>query len=160
VKEKHALSLQGEIRLAGQATRRVRQGVQRRLVGAAGLAVVATLLTSFLVQLRVDNLVLALAALLALLAAVIGGILFLAALAGTGAAAPLQRWYEARRLQARIGTGSEGEWTAEVRPLLHDPDPDTRKIAAALLRAAHLPGEVSPAAAPGGRGDEVSSADS
>jgi hypothetical protein len=72
----------------------------------------------------------------------------LAAAAGVGL-----RTRRARRLAKEL---PPGEAVAALRPLLVEGDPVTRKVAVRLLKA--LPGagtELVPAAAPGGRGDEV-----
>jgi len=73
--------------------------------------------------------------------------------------APIYRGLRSIRLRRRLAVVPPDQLSGLLLPLLSDPARDTRKLAGALLRDFGVPAEVSPATAPGARGDEVSPAD-
>jgi hypothetical protein len=64
-----------------------------------------------------------------------------------------------RQLRRRLLQLSSAERASVLLPLRNDPLPDTRGLVEPLLRELGLPSELTPAAAPEGRGDETSPAD-
>jgi hypothetical protein len=64
-----------------------------------------------------------------------------------------------RRLADRIASLDDPSRAAVLSPLSSDALGDTRKLANALLRDFGLPAELTPAAAPGARGDEANPAE-
>jgi hypothetical protein len=150
-------TLRGEIRRAGETTRRLRESIRRRLRWSAAVMLLGTFAATWLLSLVQVDITFWALGLFAVLATFLGMLIFLGALVGQGIAPPLHRNGEQRRLRDRLSALPESERVGVVRPLLQDADPDTRKIAARLLRGVRLPTELSPASAPAGRGDEISS---
>jgi hypothetical protein len=82
----------------------------------------------------------------------VGAAASLAALACLKIVSP---WLRRLVLRAKLAALPDEQRAQVLRPLQQDRSRDTRKLASALARDLGLPTEVTPASAPGGRGDEV-----
>jgi hypothetical protein len=143
--------LQARVRQAGSET----QTLRYELLG--GLWIAALGLLFYMVQRS-----------LSVADQVIGVLTALLVLGGFGAgpawitALPLAagfRVLQRRRLRRVLETIPPERLAEALFPLQHDPDWDTRKLVAPLLRQFRIPTELIPAAAPSGRGDEASPAE-
>src|SRR5262245_28136144 len=153
--EHQVAAMRGAVQAAGSASRSVR--ILLALGGGAALLVlVGVLLAGELWKYLSPDLQPSLVIFVKLVA-LAPVALAVGSLGGTA----LSRSYRAahlRRLRGALATLSPEERRQALLPLLTDAIPDTRELAQPLLRDGELNTELTPTAAPEGRGDEPSPA--